>query len=188
MSGAQVNNMEPSDSDGEETLTHFMNYKASYAIGALFGFMLHRYVGSRVFPVQKLQDSERIFWGNILLLVQLLGIAFVFIGSSAYSGPMVPDLIFETLALATIGFVTFAGVDGHIDLGFMQCDTHPSIIAFGFYFHSIWNMLHILSIIPSFAPIFCVRACLCFDLYVGYELFIKSYTVDCTADYQRLKS
>ena len=188
MSHRKVNIMEPSEPNGVETLTHFINYKASYVIGALLGFILHRYVRSRVFPVQKFQDSERVFWGNILLLMQLVSIVFVFIGSAAFSGPVVPDLIFETLALATLGFVTFAGVDGHIDLGFMECDTHPSIIAFGFYFHSIWNALHILAIIPSFSPIFCVRAFVCFDLYVGYELFVKAYTVDCTDDYQRLKS
>ena len=185
---AHVEIMESADPEADETMVHFINYKASYVIGALIGFILHRYVGSRIFPVQKFQDSERVFWGNLLICVQLLGIAYVFVGSLIYSGSIVPDLIFETLALASLGFLTFAGIDGHIDVGFLQFETHPSLIAFGFYCHSIWSALHILAIVPSFAPIFCVRACLCFDLYVGYELSVKSYTVDCTADYQRLKS
>ena len=174
-------------SSGDEAIIDFLNYKASYVVGIVIGFTLHRYVGSRIFPFQKFQDSERLFWANLLLFCQMMNVIFVFVGFGAYSAKIVPDLIFETLALVLFGFISFGGIDGEINVGLFSLETHPSIIAFGFYFHGIWSLLHIFGIVPSFVPLFCMRSSITFDLYVGYELFVRSYTADCTnSDYQRI--
>ena len=173
-----------------ESLVDFLNYKISYGFGIIVALLLYRYMDKQVFPTQKFQHSERLFWANLLLFCQMLNVGFVFVGFLMMSqeSKIVPDLIFETGFLVLIGFVTFGGIDGEINFfNLCKVETHPSVIGFGFYFHAIWNTLHIFQFIPSYTPLFYSRASVLFDLYIGYKLFVKSYTVDSTNnDYQNV--
>lgn len=172
-----------------DSLADIVNYKLSYPFGLIIGLVLYRYMGKQIFPSQKFHHSERLFWANLLLFCQILNVGFVFYGFLFNQESIVPDLIFETVFLILIGFMTFGGIDGEINcFDLCRIETHPSVIGFGYYFHTIWSILHILDIIPSYHPQFYNRACILFDLYIGYKLFVKSYTADSTnTDYQNIK-
>ena len=173
-----------------QSVMDFINYKASYGVGIVIGLILYRYMEKRIFPTQKFQHSERLFWANLLLFSQMLNIAFVFIGFLIMSSnaKLIPDLIFETFALVLFGFLAFGGIDGEISLFCVNITTHSSIISYGYWFHLLWTLLHMFQFIPSYLPLFYVRACITFDAFIGYTLLIKSFSVDSTdTDYQYIK-
>ena len=134
-----------------ESFIDFLNYKVSYGFGIIIAVMLHRYVERQVFPTQKFQHSERLFWANLLLFCQMLNVGFVFVGFLIMNqeSKIVPDLIFETVFLVLIGFIAFGGIDGEINfsicvrLKHIQVSLVLDIIFMQFGMHYIsFNLFH----------------------------------------------
>ena len=172
--------------------SEFMWCNAAYFIGVIIAYLLFRYMQKYIFSQQQFRDSEAIFWANLLFFAQMLNILFVFVGLlMAYSSnKVVPDLIFETVALILIGFIAFGGVDGEIDFYWYSVKMQPSIIGLGFCFHSFWSLFHIFDLIPSYMPFFYVRACITFDLFIGYKLYLEPHIIECMhsdPDYEQIK-
>merc|ERR1712228_398336 len=172
--------------------SEFLWCNAAYLIGVIMAFVLFRYVQRHIFSQKQFEDSEHIFWANLLFFCQMLNILFVFVGllMEYSSNKLVPDLIFETVALILIGFIAFGGVDGEIDFYLYSLKMQPSVIGIGFCFHSFWSLFHIFDLIPSYVPFFYVRSCITFDLFIGYKLFIEPNIIGCmhtNSDYQQIK-